>query len=49
VQLELRKGVEQLGTNLLVANSVLWPLVVAAAALAWYVVRGRSSRREAVR
>lgn len=49
VQLELRKGVEQLGTNLLVANSVLWPLVVAAGALAWYVVRGRSSRREAVR
>jgi hypothetical protein len=49
VQLELRKGVEQLGTNLLVVNSVLWPLAVAAGALAWYVARGRSSRREAAR
>jgi len=26
---------------------VVWPLAVAAVALAWYVVRGRSSRREA--
>jgi ABC-type uncharacterized transport system involved in gliding motility auxiliary subunit len=47
VQLSLRQGVEQLGTRLLVLNAVLWPLAVAAAALAWYVVRGRSSRREA--
>jgi ABC-type uncharacterized transport system involved in gliding motility auxiliary subunit len=47
VQHGLRKDVEGLGTRLLVANAVLWPLLVAAAALAWYVVRGRSSRREA--
>lgn len=47
VQLSLRQGVEQLGTRLLVLNAVLWPLAVAAAALAWYVLRGRSSRREA--
>jgi ABC-type uncharacterized transport system involved in gliding motility auxiliary subunit len=47
VQLSLRQGVEQLGTRLLVLNAVLWPLAVAAAALTWYVVRGRSSRREA--
>jgi hypothetical protein len=47
VQHDLRKDVEGLGTRLLVVNSVIWPLAVAAAALAWYVVRGRSSRREA--
>ena len=47
VQLSLRQGVEQLGTRLLVLNAVLWPLAVSAAALAWYVLRGRSSRREA--
>ena len=47
VQHDLRKDVEGLGTRLLVLNSVAWPLAVAAAALAWYAVRGRSSRREA--
>lgn len=49
VQHDLRRDVEGLGTRLLVLDSVLWPLAVAAAALAWYVARGRSSRREAVR
>ena len=47
VQHGLRQDVEGLGTRLLVANAVLWPLAVAGVALAWYVVRGRSSRREA--
>jgi ABC-type uncharacterized transport system involved in gliding motility auxiliary subunit len=47
VQHELRRDVERLGTNLLVLNAVLWPLAVAAAALTWYAVRGRGSRREA--
>jgi len=47
VQHGLRKDVEGLGTRLLVVNAVAWPLMVAAAALMWYVARGRSSRREA--
>ncbi len=47
VQHGLRKDVEGLGTRLLVVNAVAWPLMVAAAALLWYVARGRSSRREA--
>jgi ABC-type uncharacterized transport system involved in gliding motility auxiliary subunit len=46
VQHDLQRDVEGLGTRLLVVDSVVWPLAVAAAALAWYVVRGRSSRRE---
>ncbi len=47
VQHALRENVDRLGNQLLVANSVLWPLVVAAVALAWYFARGRGSRREA--
>ena len=46
VQHDLQRDVEGLGTRLLVVDSVVWPLAVAAVALAWYVVRGRSSRRE---
>lgn len=48
VQHDLRRDVESLGSRILVLNSVVWPLIVAAFALAWYMVRGRTSRREAV-
>jgi ABC-type uncharacterized transport system involved in gliding motility auxiliary subunit len=47
VQHALRAEVDALGRRLLVANSVLWPLAVAAAALAWYALRGRGRRTEA--
>jgi abortive infection bacteriophage resistance protein len=33
--------------RLLVLDAIVWPLAVAAVALAWYMVRGRTSRREA--
>ena len=46
VQHDLQRDVEGLGTRLLVVDSIVWPLAVAFAALAWYVVRGRGSRRE---
>ena len=48
VQHDLRRDVELLGTRILVLNAVVWPLAVAIMALAWYMVRGRTSRREAV-
>ena len=48
VQHDLRRDVELLGTRILVLNAVIWPLAVAIMALAWYMVRGRTSRREAV-
>ena len=47
VQHDLRRDVESLGTRLLVLDAIVWPLAVAAVALAWYMVRGRTSRREA--
>jgi ABC-type uncharacterized transport system involved in gliding motility auxiliary subunit len=46
LQHNLRQDVEALGRVLLVVNTVLWPLLVAAAALVWYVVRGATSRKE---
>ena len=47
VQHDLRRDVESLGTRLLVLDAIVWPLAVAAVALAWDMVRGRTSRREA--
>ncbi len=41
VQFDLRRDVSDLGTRLMVANVVLWPLFVAAAAAWWMVARAR--------
>jgi ABC-type uncharacterized transport system involved in gliding motility auxiliary subunit len=50
VQHDLRASVDALGRRLLVLNAVVWPLLVALAALAWTVRRVRSARpREADR
>ncbi|MDA0803551.1 MAG: Gldg family protein [Planctomycetota bacterium] len=41
VQFDLRRDVADLGTRLMVANVVLWPLFVAAAAAWWMMLRSR--------
>ncbi|MBL9140422.1 MAG: Gldg family protein [Phycisphaerae bacterium] len=46
VQHRLRENVEALGMRLLMLNAVAWPLCVSALALAWYMLRGRGSRKE---
>ncbi len=46
VQHSLRQDVERLGTRILVLNAVAWPLLVAAVALVWYVLRAQRSRKE---
>ncbi len=48
LQHTLRRDVESLGFRLLLGNTVIWPLFVAAAALMWYMLRGRTSRKGAL-
>jgi ABC-type uncharacterized transport system involved in gliding motility auxiliary subunit len=44
VQFRLREEIDALGLRVLAVNAVLWPAVIAVAALAWYVLRGRTTR-----
>jgi ABC-type uncharacterized transport system involved in gliding motility auxiliary subunit len=44
VQFRLREEIDALGIRVLVANVVLWPVLVAIVALAWYAWRGRTLR-----
>jgi ABC-type uncharacterized transport system involved in gliding motility auxiliary subunit len=44
VQFRLREEIDALGIRVLVANVVLWPVLVAIVALAWYAWRGRTAR-----
>ncbi|MBU3728232.1 MAG: hypothetical protein FGM37_03150 [Phycisphaerales bacterium] len=44
VQFRLREEIDALGLRVLVANVILWPSAVAAAALVWYLLRGRTAR-----
>jgi ABC-type uncharacterized transport system involved in gliding motility auxiliary subunit len=48
LQHTLRRDVESLGFRLLLGNTIIWPLFVAAAALVWYMLRGRTSRQGAL-
>ncbi|MDA1008270.1 MAG: Gldg family protein [Planctomycetota bacterium] len=45
VQFDLRKDVKSLGTRLMVANVILWPVMVAAIAMLYSVVRARRGRQ----
>jgi hypothetical protein len=44
VQFRLREEIDALGLRVLVANVILWPALVAGAALVWYLLRGRTAR-----
>jgi len=44
VQFRLREEIDALGLRVLVANVILWPVLVASAALVWYLLRGRTAR-----
>jgi ABC-type uncharacterized transport system involved in gliding motility auxiliary subunit len=44
VQFRLREEIDALGLRVLVVNVVLWPALVAGAALLWYLLRGRTAR-----
>lgn len=44
VQFRLREDIDALGLRVLVANAILWPALVAGAAAAWYLLRGRTAR-----
>lgn len=44
VQFRLREEIDALGMRVLIANAILWPALVAGAALAWYLLRGRTAR-----
>ena len=44
VQFRLREEIDALGLRVLVANAILWPALIAGAALVWYLVRGRTVR-----
>lgn len=44
VQFRLREEIDALGLRVLVVNAIIWPGLVAAAALVWYMLRGRTVR-----
>jgi len=44
VQFRLREEIDALGLRVLVTNVILWPALVAGAALLWYLLLGRTAR-----